>query len=271
MSRSRFALVVTTALAFGLSVPLARAHSSFLVPSSTVLSKPQWVTIDGASGNDIFYFNHAPLRLDGLVVTAPDGSAVAPENVVVGKLRSVFDLNLTQAGTYRVANGFSGVTARYKDAATGQNKGFRGTAENFAKDVPADAPELTVNEGISRLETFITVGKPSAIQPTGKGLEFVPVTHPNDLFTGEAATFGFLLDGQPATDLEVEIVFGGTRYRDKVGEMTLKTDAKGQVKVNWPQPGLYRMEVSTKDNTTTLKQAKERRLVYAAVLEVLPQ
>lgn len=271
MPRSPFAIVVTTALALGLAVPLARAHSSFLVPSSTVLSKPQWVTIDGAAGNDLFFYNHAPLRLDGLSVTAPDGSAVTPENVLVGKLRSVFDLNLTQTGTYRIANGFSGVMARYKDAATGQNKGFRGSAEAFAKDVPADAPELSVNEGVNRLETFITVGKPSPIVPTGKGLEFVPVTHPNDLFSGEAATFGFQLDGKPAAGLEVEIVWGGTRYRDQVGEITLKTDAKGQVQVTWPKPGLYRLEVSLRDDKTTVKQAKERRLVYAAVLEVLPQ
>ena len=35
--------------------------------------------------------------------------------------------------------------------------------------------------------------------------------------------------------------------------------------------GLYRLEVNAKDNKTTVKQAKERRLGYAVVLEVLSQ
>lgn len=271
MILSSFQRVLATTLALTLCTPVVQAHSAFLLPSSTVLSKPQWVTIDGGVGTDMFFFNHAPLRLDGLVVTAPDGSAVAPENLLVGKLRSVFDLNLTQSGTYRVANATSGVSARYKDKATGQNKGFRGTAAAFEKDVPADAEDLQVNESVTRLETFVTVGKPSAFKPTGVGLELVAVTHPNDLYSGEEATFAFHLDGQPAAGLEVEIVPGGIRYRDKIGEIALKTDAQGRVTLTWPQPGLYRLEVNAKDHKTTVKQAKERRLGYAVVLEVLSQ
>ncbi len=270
MPRFPTALLATTALAFGLAAPAVQAHSSFLVPSSTVLSKPQWVTVDGAVGNDLFYFNHAPLRLEGLAVTAPDGSALQPENLLVGKLRSVFDLHLAQPGTYRIASASAGVSARYKDAA-GQPKGFRGSAEAFAKEVPADAAELTVSEAVSRLETFVTVGKPSALRPIGRGLELVPVTHPNDLFAGEAATFAFQLDGRPAAGLEVEVIAGGTRFRDKLGELALTTDAQGRVTITWPQPGLYRLEVSLRDERTTVQQAKERRVVYAAVLEVLSQ
>ncbi|OYT98471.1 MAG: ABC transporter permease [Burkholderiales bacterium PBB1] len=271
MILSSFQRVLATTLALTLAAPLVEAHSAFFVPSSTVLSKPQWVTIDGGVGTDMFYFNHGPLRLDGLVVTAPDGTAVTPENLVVGKVRSVFDLNLTQTGTYRIATANSGVTARYKDKATGQNKGFRGTAANFEKEVPADAEDLQVNESVSRLETFVTVGRPSAFTPTGVGLELIAVTHPNDLYSGEEATFAFVLDGKPAVGLEVEVVPGGVRYRDKIGEIALKTDAQGRVTLKWPQPGLYRLEVNAKDGQTTVKQARERRLGYAVVLEVLSQ
>lgn len=261
---------VAAAVCLAVAAPLALAHSSFLLASSTVLSKPQWITVDGAAGNDMFFFNHAPLRLDNVRVTAPDGSPVAMENTSVGKLRSTFDLNLTQVGTYRISNAFAGVTARYKDAA-GQQKGFRGTAAAFEKDVPPDAQDLQVNEAASRLDTFVTVGKPSPIKPTGIGLELVPVTHPNDLYSGEAATFAFQLDGAPAAGLDVEIVPGGNRYRDSQGDFKIKTDAQGKVVVTFPQPGLYRLEIATRDNKTSVKQAKERRLVYAAVLEVLPQ
>lgn len=267
LRRAALAAAVTASLVS----TLAQAHSQFLLPSSTVLSKPQWITVDGGVGTDMFFFNHAPLRLDGLAVTAPDGSALTPENVVVGKVRSAFDLNLTQVGTYRIANATAGVIARYKDKATGQNKGFRGTAESFAKDVPADAEDLQVNEAVSRIESFVTVGKPSAVKAIGVGLELVPITHPNDLYAGEKASFAIRLDGKPAANLDVEVVPGGNRYRDKVGEIALKTDTKGEVSITWPQPGLYRLEVRTTDDKTTFKQAKERRLLYAATFEVLPQ
>lgn len=38
----------------------------------------------------------------------------------------------------------------------------------------------------------------------------MPVTHPNDLVNGEAATFQMLLDGKPAAGLEVTVTKGAT-------------------------------------------------------------
>ena len=109
------------------------------MPSSTVLSKADWITVDAAVSNDLFFFNHNPLNLDSLAVTAPDGSAVKPENMSKGRLRAGFDLNLTQPGTYRLALINEGVFARWKDKATGQTKRARGTPENIASQIPADA------------------------------------------------------------------------------------------------------------------------------------
>ncbi len=47
-------------------------------------------------------------------------------------------------------------------------------------------------------------------------------------------------------------------------------DGKGQFSVTWPTAGMYWLDASTKDNKTTVPQAKERRLSYAATLEVMP-
>lgn len=175
--------------------------------------------MDAAVSNDLFFFNHVPLGLDNLVVSAPDGSAVAPQNAHRGKLRSVFDLDLQQSGTYRLAIVNDGLFASWKDKATGQNRRWRGSPEKFAADVPADAQDLKVTQSVGRIETFVTVGKPSAVKPSGKGLELVPVTHPNDLVKGEKATFAFHVDGKPAANLEVVLVPGATRYRDNKGEI----------------------------------------------------
>ena len=257
------------AAALALCLPFAaHAHDVWIVPSSTVLSgTDSWITVDAAVGNDKFYFNHAPLRLDGLTVTAPDGNAAEAENINRGKLRSTFDLQLKQAGTYRVAVVNDGVFARWKE--DGKNKRYFGKVEGMAQAVPAKADELEVSQSLGRVETFVTAGKPSAVKPVGRGLELAPVTHPNDLFTDEAATFQMLLDGKPAADLDVNVVPGGSRYRDKVGEIQIKTDKDGKFSVKWPQPGLYWIEADLEDAKVTVPQAKKRRLSYAGTVEVL--
>lgn len=247
----------------------AQAHNVWLLPSSTVLSKSEWITVDAAVSNDLFFFNHVPLGLDNLVVTAPDGSTLAPENAHKGKLRSVFDLNLTQPGTYRLAVVNGGLMATYKDKA-GQPKRWRGTPEKFAAEVPADAQDLKVTQSAGRVETYVTVGKPSAVKASGKGLELVPVTHPNDLAQGEKATFAFHVDGKPAAGVEVVVVAGSSRYRDKLGEIKAKTDAQGQFSITWPAAGMYWVDADVKDDKTSVPQAKERRLSYVGTLEVLP-
>ena len=269
MNKTRRIAGRVAAALLALCAAAVQAHSVWLLPSSTVLSKAEWITVDAAVSNDLFYFNHFPLGLDTLAVTSPSGAAVAPQNPHRGKLRSVFDLELQQPGTYRIALVNDGLNASYKGA-DGQTKRWRGTPEKFAAEVPANAPELAVTQSAGRIETFVTVGKPSVPAPIGQGLELIPVTHPNDLVKGEKATFALHVDGKPAQGLEVEIVRGGTRYRDKIDEIKVNTDASGQFSVTWPQAGMYWIETSTKDNKTSVPQAKERRLSYVVTVEVLP-
>jgi uncharacterized GH25 family protein len=253
-------------------LPLAsHAHKAWLLPSTTVSTVDQWITVDAAVSNDLFYFNHNPLRLDALTITAPNGSSVAPQNSNTGKYRSTFDVHLEQGGTYKLAIVNQGLLATYEE--NGGVKRWRGTPDKFATEVPADAKSLQVSENMGRVETFVTAGKPSndALKPTGKGLEMEALTHPNDLYAGEAATFRFTLDGKPATNLPVTIVAGGTRYRDQQGELAITTDAQGQISVTWPTPGMYWLEARIQDQKASLPPAKQRRASYVATLEVLPQ
>lgn len=259
-------------LALTACLPFAsHAHKAWLLPSATVSTVDQWITVDAAVSNDLFYFNHVPLRIDGLVITAPDGSTVKPENTATGKYRTTFDLHLKQNGTYRLANVNNGLFASYEE--NGAPKRWRGNAETFAKEVPANAKNLQVSQSNGRVETFVTAGKPTtdAFKPTNVGLELVPVTHPNDLYAGEAANFRFLIDGKPAARLEMEIVAGGTRYRNDQREIKLTTNDNGEFSVTWPEAGMYWLETSLQDANTSVKQAKQRRVSYVATFEVLQQ
>lgn len=269
MSHALKFLVLAVAVVMPFS---AQAHKAWLLPSETVLSgEDPWITVDAAVSNDLFYFNHNPLRLDALTIIGPDGKAVQPENSATGKLRSTFDVHLSEPGTYRIAVVNAGLFASWD--VEGKPKRWRGKPEDFASEVPEDAKDLRVTQSASRNETFVTAGRPndSALKPTGRGLEMVPVTHPNDLFAGEAATFRLLLDGNPAADLSIEIIPDGVRYRDKQNALSATSDADGQFSVTWPDAGRYWLETSLEDDQATTPPATRRRVSYVATLEVLPQ
>lgn len=264
-------LVLAVALAASLPIA-AHAHKMWIMPSQTVIAgeKP-WITVDAAVSNDLFYFNHVPLRLDNLVITQPDGTPGTARNPSTGHYRSVFDVELVQQGTYKLAIVNSGMLASWEE--NGQPKRWRGNAATFATGVPKNAQKLTVSETASRVESWVTNGSPTqdALKTTGKGLEMVPVTHPNDLFSGESAQFRLLLDGKPAAGLEIEVTRGATRYRNAQEEQTLKSGGDGTFTVAFGEPGMYWLETTTTDANTSLKEAKQRRATYVATLEVLPQ
>jgi len=229
------------ALVAALAAPMAaQAHRQWLLPSSTVLSGTDaWVGIDGGISNGVFIADHAAMRLDNIRVTAPDGSTVTPEHPMQGQYRSTFDIHLTQPGTYRIANASSGVNASWM--LNGVPGRWRGPASGLDAVVPAGATDVVSAASSNRLETFVTLGAPTTtvFAPTGTGIEMVPVTHPNDLVSGEAATFQLLRDGLPHADAEVTVARGGTRYRDNPEELTLRTGADGRFTVTWPEPGMY--------------------------------
>jgi uncharacterized GH25 family protein len=248
----------------------ALAHRQFIVPTSTVVNgKAPWISFDAAAATDVFFFDHVAMNLTNLVITAADGSIIKTENQSTGKLRSSFDLRAEMVGTYRIAVVNDGINASYKE--NGATKRWRGTAEAFAKEVPANAEELQVSHNQGRVETFVTNGKPSALKSTGKGLELSPITHPNDLVTGEAAHFKFLIDGKPAAGAKVTVIAGGIRYRQKLDEQILTTDSEGKVSINWQSAGLYWIQASLSDNKSTIPGIKDRRASYVATLEVMPQ
>jgi uncharacterized GH25 family protein len=206
-----------------------------------------------------------------LQLIAPDGSRLKAENGSLGRYRSTFDLHLTQKGTYKLAVANDGLFASWKE--NGQTQRWMGSSDGFAKNVPAKADDLTVSQNSSRMEVFVTSGNPTetVLKTTGKGLELAPLTHPNDLFAGEAAEFSFLLDGKPAAGVEISVIPGGNRYRDQLGEIKTTTDEQGRVSITWPEAGMYWLEAELKTGKGVTKPATERRASYSATLEVLPQ
>ena len=284
----RFRLFAGALLA--LAAP-AVAHRPWLVPSATVLSgTDDWVTVDAAISNDLFYPDHNAMPLDGIKVWAPDGSPGAIQNGATGRFRSTFDVKLDRPGTWKIGTASDSVGGQFTldgetwfvgrrrgppPGASGQpgEPGTRPAPKFVASvaDIPAGATNLKIAENVARNEIFVTAGTPTTtvLQPIGNGLEMVPVTHPDELVANEPARLRFLIDGKPAPGLKVALIPGGKRYRDKEGGQELVTGADGIIAVTWPAAGLYWLNASATDTHTTAPRATERRMNYFATLEVL--
>lgn len=261
-----------------LCLPLtANAHRGWLLPNATVLSSDDaWVTVDAAVSNDIFHADHAPMRIEGITITAPDGKGLEPQNASTGKYRSVFDVQLSQKGTYKIAMASTGLMASWKtpqgERGMWPGRGQKGDPADIQKNIPKDAQDVQISQFSRRLETFVTSGTPdtTVLKASNQGLELLPVTHPNDLFAGEAAEFQFLIDGKPAVGVKVTIIPGGMRYRNEQAAIEVETDKKGKIEVTWPQAGMYWMSANYRDEKAK-KPATVRTGSYTATFEVLPE
>lgn len=289
-------LTLATCLSFS-----AHAHRAWMLPSATVLSgDAPWVTVDAAVSNDIFYFEHFPLQIEGvgqpfvrpgaqppatangkpapqlmqrpranLQIQRPDGSLAQPQFGNTGRYRSTFDVELDQKGTWKLAIANQGLFASYEE--NGERKRWSGKLEDVKTAIPAEADKLQVTQSSSRMEVFVTSGAPTeqVLKPAGKGLELAPVTHPNDLVHGEAARFVFLLDGKPAANVKVTLIREGIRYRDTLDEIELTTNDQGELSVDWPQAGMYWMEAVSSMPVKDDSPVTQRRDSYTATLEVM--
>jgi len=291
MKNTSLLRMTLAATALALALPMAaNAHRGWLLPSSTVLSGAEWIAVDAGISNDVFAFKLGPLPLNKLRIVGPDGKDITPENLnTSGKTRNSFEFKPSAQGTYKASVTNETLVATYTQGKN--NKRWRGKAENFAKEIPADATNVNVSLAQANFVTFVTVGKPSdaVLKPINVGLELVPLSAPNDLYAGETTQFQFLIDGKPATNLDVSIIPGGARYRDKVGEIRTRTDAEGKFSVAWANAGMFwlnasedngELQVSGPGSAVAIKPSHAlpvgtidkptRRASYTATLEVLP-
>lgn len=265
------------ALILAATAGAASAHRPWILPTATIIEHDDaWVTIDGAVSEGLFDFDHMPLRMSGLSITNPDGTVANAPAPVMGKRRASVDLPLPKEGTYRIALVSNNAMGSYKVG--NEVKRFRGSAADFAQQVPAGATEVRKTITHQRVETFVTAHKTSdgALKPSNTGLEMVPLTHPNDLRANETMRVRFLLDGKPLPNLPFSLVPGGVRYRGVANEIRLNTDAKGEASFKLPSANMYWMNAAYPPNPVKGAApengpAEVRRYAYTATLEALPE
>ena len=287
---TRFSARLLTAAALISFSVAASAHRGWMVPSATVFSGTgSYVTVDAASSNDLFFADHRPASLNAIKVWAPDGSEGGIENGATGATRSTFDVKLDKPGTWKIGTMNTMVTGSFKlngeerrvggrFGGGGPGMGPGGPAGGASRtppvavaEIPSEATDVKLTESINRNEIYVTADAPTGtvFKPSGKGLEFEPITHPDELVQGETASFRFLIDGKPANGLKVTVVPGGKRYRNDDGARDFTTGGDGVAKIDWPAAGLYWINATATDDKPSEPKATQRRMSYTTTVEVL--
>jgi len=264
MNRSIRATLVAGATLAGLLLGgAAQAHSPYMLPSAFDVSDRKVVTVQG-SFTEAFFSPEVVMKSDAYAVIGPDGKRTPLTPTYLRELALV-EAPIEAAGTYRITTGPRvGRTA----------KAALVKGEWVFLESPADAPagaKVVDMTSLTTADVYVTKGKPSAaaVVPVGKGLEFVAITHPSSIFTGENAVFEVLFDGKPVAAQEVTLNAGDDRYADvKTPPKTLKSDATGRFTVKVERSGVYQIQARYRVAPTADGQAGQSH-TYSLTFESL--
>ncbi|WP_369977237.1 DUF4198 domain-containing protein [Xanthomonas bundabergensis] len=221
-------LTALAASALAAAIPVA-AHTPYLVPNSFAPHEGQTVALD-ASFAETFFIPEAAFDDSAFSVTGPDGGTTALASHTM-KTRTVAEYTLPDtAGTYRLSTG-PRLGALFR---TWEINGKRESSRDPAVKIPAGAKVISDFQSLTLAETYVTVRSPdrAALAPRNKGLELVPVSHPNDLYAGETFEFLVQYDGKPLAAQKVEITEAVWSSDRTAQVITVDTDARGHA--TWP-------------------------------------
>ncbi|CAN7610643.1 DUF4198 domain-containing protein [Phenylobacterium sp. LjRoot225] len=245
----------------------AAAHTPYLKPTNFAPDRA-FVTVEAAVG-ETFFVPDFPIR--GAVdywVTGPTGVPAKAEAVTSLKEFAAIEVSLPTEGTYRISTGdrlsrttkwvkVDGAWKMVRAAGAGQARPAEpprmgeaarpaGPSRFIEEAAVPPGAETVTSQSYSRVETYVSRGAPSreALKPTGQGLELEPVTHPNEIYAGEAFKFRLLLDGKPLPGAGFTVVRGGDAYAESRYAFAGKSDAAGAAAVTIAQPGMYLLEAS---------------------------
>ena len=133
------------------------------------------------------------------------------------------------------------------------------------------ADGLAAGKGVIVAETRIEAEK--AVQDMLAGNVFGEAGHRvivEEFLEGEEASFAFLLDGEPASGLEIEISKGNDRYRNDAGLITVTTGEDGSFSFTPEEPGRYWLSTGTQAEGSFEGRTISVRNSYVMTIEALP-
>ena len=281
---------------------LAQAHTPYLLPNAFDAER-QRVTLQGAQTEDDYFNPDIALNAAAYVETLPSGQQTQLAPSATLKDMVLIEAPLAEPGTYRFSTGAlvtrkttlvnvggkwlfvrqprpgrppgEGPAPARRPQPPGGGEGG-GEAEGppsgsvAAGDVPANAPTIQT-ESVMTVETYVSKGAPTdtALKTTGSGFELKPATHPNAVYVDQGFAFQLLVDGQPVAGAPISVYRSGNIYDDRRIAVELRTDAQGNAKIPFAQPGVYLMTTHYPASPTPPgDKPPPRNYIYSLTFEV---
>lgn len=287
MIKTTYFTAILSFFILSLFTHLSHAHGRYILPSHTLLSgkEPQYVTLSASISNDVFHpdkplGNNAGGKVNSFLerifrqiettIVMPDGSKSNDIQWRAYARQSLTDIKLEESGTYKIFFRQPTTPLTTFKKPDGEESRILGNS----MPLPEGATDIVHHTISSQVETYISHNAPNqnALRSTGKGLELIPYTHPNDLFVKEDTNFQLVLDGNPVPEgTSVNFTKEGTRHRNQRETTKIKTDSKGHFQVNFVQPGFYLLDVEiTAPGKPEEKVSFHHHSLYVT-LEVYPE
>ena len=239
----------------------ALAHMPYLMPNYFDVTARDHVTIQASFTEDAF----APdvvMRSDAWFVRGPSG--VTPvANVTYMRDLAAFEAALPASGTYRISSG---------ERLGRKSKMFRNAAGQWimtGEEGEAGSSPLVDVQSVTIAEVYVTRQSPSrdALGATGKSLDLVPVTHPNEIFAKEPATFQLQFEGKPLQGALITVYRAAGVYDGKKVAAEVTTGADGRFTITPPDGGTYLALVRHRTEAPAGAETPYRSYSYALTFE----
>ena len=241
-------------------------HVPYLEPLSFEPSQDGIVTLD-ASFAEKFFVPEVAFANSIYLVSQPDGKTTTPDFLSQLKTRVVVEHKLQEDGTYRFSTGkrLGRVFKMY------ELDGKRHSMENPAESIPKGAKLLSFFQSLTLAETYASKGAPNDVvfAAYNTGLEFVPVTHPNDLFVNEPFEFTSLFDGKPIDALKVEVFLAKDQFTDEKPTYEIMSNTQGGLSFTPKEAGTYLLLARHRSDAPTASIAPQISNTYTLVIEAV--
>ncbi|MEL7540949.1 MAG: DUF4198 domain-containing protein [Pseudomonadota bacterium] len=243
----------------------ASAHTSYMLPSVFNTSEGQMVTVQCSFTED-FPNPEVAVKSDDYHVILPDGSRDAFDTQTDLRQLIVLENELEAEGTYRLTTGVR--LGRMSRRALVDSEWVPVFGPNA--EVPEAATEVKTAQTETVADVYVSKGAPSwdAIAPLGR-LAFVPKTHPNEIFAGEAFDLSVMFDGAPLADQKMSVYRSGGNYEEPKFGIEEMTDAEGGLSLTIEQPGVYMVMTRHRADAPDGAATDERGYTTSLTFEVL--
>jgi len=269
-----FKPLVTSLMCAALAFPAA-AHTPYLVPFNFAPTEA-YITVHDALTDNTFFTPEFPIKGDDFYITDDKGVTIADKGLSLHQL-ALFESPLPHEGTFRISTGNRDVRTLTLAEIDGRWKPVK-MPENGLPVAPPFADQTTLPAGtrivpvktMVRSESYVSYNKPSDAvpPPEGRGLELVPLSHPNRLFAGGTFSFALQFDGKPLANAHYAVFRAYDTYETEAYAANGDTGTDGKSTLTFVKPGIYVIEVSR--NWQESDPSDPRTWLYSLTLEVAP-